>query len=226
MNEERPGPEFLDPEIKAQYLDKGSTVEVQELENLPAEVRDRIPEGYVIKEYFTKHDNGESKLLDSPLAIAKTLRQRQDGFQEYYGQELPDLVVKSNFVIGRNRDGEETIFEIQPKVNMWRDAVYAFGVRAGWEELKPEAQARAIQELEAFTRRTRALVDDPAKPELPDIFGAYNLLLTAEGKLRMIDTNISFAQDKDPNLYQECVSRLTQMEELVKELKSLSPTSA
>ncbi len=226
MNREESGQEFLDPEIETEYLAKGTTAEVSELINLPAEVRDRVPDGYVLKEYFTKHPNGESRFLQPPLEIAKSLRNRQETFHDLYRQDLPDLIVKSNFIIGRNANGEETIFELQPKVEAWKDAVYAFGVRANWEELKPEAQARALQELVNFTRRTRALIEDPDKPEIPDLFGSDNLVLTPEGNLRMVDTNISFSQDDDPNLYHECLSRLAQMEELVQELQSIGSPRA
>lgn len=126
-------PDFLKPEINVGPLNSeryasGTFTEVGNLENLPKSIEAQIPNGYVIKKY-NRSDSPEALAISlilkeaisgkavSLVEIAKELAQRHAMVKNYFEQTLPELVIPTQMVVGKDEITDtKTLYEIQPRL--------------------------------------------------------------------------------------------------------------
>ncbi len=227
-------PNFLNPEIKVGPLESdkyggGSFVEVGNLENLPESIREKVPQGYVIKQYRSSDQpmnlarelflegSKELKKEISVGGIAKELKHRNLIMKNYFADSLPELIVPTQFVIGRDeKTNKKIIYEIQPRLSeastasMARDSAFMEPIYRYYHWGVKEDKLVAIECLNKFIVYIKSAfspeVIDRLKRELPifikkitdiraenkyfpyDCAKLNNLLFTEHG-LRLIDTN-------------------------------------
>ena len=206
-------PEFLSSSIEAENFDEGTAVKVLALEHLPADIAERVPQGMLVKEYLTRTKDGQPRYDEPMLDLAQQLQNRQQRADEMFHAALPDLVVKSQFIVGQNQTGETTVFELQPKVDVFADATAFQTLKKRWAELTPAAQDRARQQLRTFVERAKVTRED--EDEMLDLFGSENLVLNTVGELRFLDTNKDFSRLNSPELYEENAKRIDWIEEFL-----------
>ena len=127
-------PDFLNPEINVSPLVDGRYVrgfftEVGNLDSLPEEVQKNTPEGYVIKQYLgigNPEEVAKELLLKegskgekvSIVGIAKELQQRHEMIKKYFDQSLPDLVLPTQLIVGKNEmTKKNSLYEIQSRLD-------------------------------------------------------------------------------------------------------------
>lgn len=204
----KPGP------LKGEEYGEGSFTVVANLENLPKEVRKNVPEGYVVKQYKDERLTPEDLLfkfeLDSSsegwslIEMAKKLQARHRAAQAYFGKELPNFVISSQFIVGPDKDGVGHIYEVQKKIEpevvelpeYLRLPVDKFESKGAREEaiaqlsekvksLYGEKLPDVKKDLEIFIRLAQQLPDNEGW--FPDL-APGNLLFTKDG-FRYVDTN-------------------------------------
>lgn len=224
-------PNFLNPEVNVGPLDDGkygggTFTQVGNLENLPENIRGNVPQGYVIKEYTRGEDpkklavrlilseNSQRKDV-SHLDIAKELNQRHLMVEGYFKQSLPELVVPTQIIVGRDEvTGKKTLYEIQSRLDesstvntkidksLW--PVYWYYMQ---EDVKHEVKAgEALENFITYLHNTFPQQIDLFKNQLNifieqvtnfqskenhfpfDLAMLTNLIFTEDG-LRLIDTN-------------------------------------
>ena len=225
MSEQFRGPAFLRQEIKPGPLKEdeygeGAFTVVANLENLPEDVCAKVPKGYVVKEYKNERLNPSDVLFrldpdsnaveDHALkawslpGMAKKLQARQRKVQEYFGKELPNFVVPSQFIVGTDERGTGHIYEIQEKMEAKRLEIgKSFFTRVendeaeaaricDIDELAEQMQIKygeqinqVKRELDIFIRLAEPLLD--SQGWFTDL-SPGNLVFTKDG-LRFIDTN-------------------------------------
>lgn len=203
---------FLKPEVKSKPLSAGRFTVVETIENLPESVREKVPNGYVVKGYKPDELRGLfSDIYISDLDIcAKRLKEREQFVRDYFAgtgplqswnawelknvPRLPKLVVPSNFLVAKNNEtGEKQIFQIQEKIiHLLRPLGFVATPEREKEldALDFKAKVRAIGETLAFIGRAKKfpLQNVDYHNRILDL-NPDNLLLTEEGRLRLIDTN-------------------------------------
>lgn len=178
-----------DPKNDEEHFYQGSFVVMAELKNIPKEMRENVPNGYVLKQYhleeyspiwnelfeadeevntntaekkvwviidafenaFNKFgrrptsdeilalisDDKKSEMAIDENFIAQTLkkysletkaqklRQRYERIRDVFSDELPDVIVPTQFIIGAeenqqhpDRDGAKRLYELQPRISM------------------------------------------------------------------------------------------------------------
>ncbi len=256
----KPGP------LKGDEYGEGSYTIVANLEGLPKSVREKVPGGYVVKqykneklspvgflfqfdpdstieaesvlelrkgferergrkptgdelmEYIAQQDLGDlqppkdkaevERILEvwSLPGMAKKLQARQRLVKDYFGKELPDFVVPSQFFVGTDEDGVGHIYEVQNKISP--DALkIEENLYTPVDDEDEEGKRIIVEEIEQLAEKVRILYKERLPDikqelgifirlaeQLPDREGwfidiAYgNIVFTEEG-LRYIDTN-------------------------------------
>lgn len=208
----KPGP------LKDDKYGEGEFTVVADLQNLPAGVREKVPEGYVIKQYkdrkfvlkdahifeFDPDFNEGSEITQdvqkarSPMGIAKKLQERQRLVRNYFDRDLPDLVVPSQFIVGSWH-----VYEIQRKMPA-NSLLIEESLLTPW---KSTTFAQRAKEVEQLTVNIRLLCQEKVPQVKQEIetfvrlieqmfeqanwfldLESGNLLFTKDG-LRIIDTN-------------------------------------
>ena len=135
-------PNFLNPDIKVGPLagDKyghGRFVDVGNLENLSKDIKEKAPSGYVVKQYKSSDDStsmAETLFLEgskelkgiSVAGMARELKRRNSLMRKYFADFLPELVVPTQVIIGRDeRTNKKNIYEIQPRLDKASTANFA-----------------------------------------------------------------------------------------------------
>lgn len=152
----------------------------------------------VLKEYSQSQENiewlfGKEQNL-SAKEQSRILKKRQDFAQKYY-DGLPDFVLKSQFFVANGSEGKPTVYEIQPKIEDYKPATLD-SVDNIIEGLTAEQRESLTNELAFFIKRTKDFISGRNFPEgyeeflshIPD-FQDGNVVITSDGKLRMMDTN-------------------------------------
>lgn len=225
MTEQFSNPLFLKEGVRPGYLEgkeygEGAFTVVANLENLPKILSDQVPEGYVLKQYkdwrldtkgrlFGFEPDASSEIENilekrSLPGMANRLQARQRKFINYFGKELPNFIIPSQFIVGTGEDGVGHVYEVQKKIEpgavelpeclhlpvdkfenpMARTEAIgqlAKEVRA----ICGEKSSDVKKDLEVFIRFAESLVDNEGW--FPDI-APGNMIFTKEG-FRCLDTN-------------------------------------
>jgi hypothetical protein len=166
--------------------------------SLNVEEQGSTPPKMVLKEYFRSQEKidflfGQGK---KPTAEeqAKILERRQEFAQKYY-DGLPELVLRSQFFVAESSNGGPTVYEMQPKIENYKPATLA-NVENIIEGLSQEQRTNLSKDFAYFIKRTKDILNGRNFPEgyddflsrIPD-FQDGNVVVTSDGKLRMMDTN-------------------------------------
>lgn len=225
-------PEFLSPEIHETSSTFGTFTRVTRLEGLPESVRRQYKEGMVLKEYSAGGKVNEEKetRLFGPEAKSLTLlekatilRDRQRAVHEYFVAELPDLVVKSDFLIGQGSDGQPHMYELQENIPKGFDVLRDQDHIEEWfNSCPPALRLQAINQLQHFIDRGAELPDqqenDVLRDKVIDLIGTNNVLLTQKGEVRLVDTNYLFAKT-DPRMYDSYAEKIQLLREFVQSIR-------
>ncbi|MBP6060500.1 MAG: hypothetical protein KA515_00635 [Candidatus Pacebacteria bacterium] len=135
---DRPG--FLKKEVKTVPLARSIVLQVQELRNLPKNILDKVPKGYVIKEYDTS---------------------LQDMLVWYFREEFPDMpmVLSIKEILQEKNKKEPNLEEL---INYIENSGYEFRTRDGKsirdhityieQESRPLAVAKRLKKRQEFQR--------------------------------------------------------------------------
>ncbi len=175
---------------------KGDFVTVKELKNKIADPSLGGEGKFVLKEY--NKDPVSDLFAQKNLTLEKmaSLLKRRQEFTRAYYKELPELVVESQFLIAEGENGQPTIYEFQEKLNNFHETS-SEGIDNIVKSLDHEQKEVLIKELRYFVERTNDFIEQKNLPEgfeeyesfFPDL-GEQNLVVTADGHLRVIDTNM------------------------------------
>lgn len=189
-------PEFLREDISLSGDMHGHFTEVRNLEGLPESVKEQVPDGFVIKKYKLDKERTNQQLFginyeESLIERARILKRRQEFVRDFFKEDLPNLVLQSQFIVGSG-DYSEFIYEIQSKLE---DAI-AINIETIREHFlgKPEIIQKIKEQLRKFHKRGRLL---KIQQEFSEFKGlgvdlgpkGENVVLTKDGDLRIIDTN-------------------------------------
>jgi hypothetical protein len=138
----------------------------------------------------------------SPLDRLTILRRRQDELASYLKDALPDAVVKSEFFLAPDDQGRYSVYEIQERI------VNAKEMRSFDQETADRIPITKKHELQAEFARLAEKIDylkhDTAHPFYkrfyPDL-SIRNILVTADGHLKIVDTNICHPKTPESPLY-------------------------
>ena len=141
-----------------------------------------------------------------PETLARYLKKRQGFVKDCFKDSLPDIVAESQFIVGRkDADSPVAVYEIQPKFSDYVDLGAFFHGFMGrisidgheWDfvhiadiikwRFEKEKIPSIKQQLEAFGREMRRISEEHGK--VIDIWGSGNVIITAEGQLKIIDTD-------------------------------------
>jgi len=81
--------------------------------------------GLVLKEYrrteegFGKYSLFEEEMIDDSDDLVHHLRKRHDFTKEFYN-EMPDLVLRSRYFVGKGQDGKPTVYDLQKLLDDFR----------------------------------------------------------------------------------------------------------
>lgn len=226
-------PEFLSSDIHETSSTRGTFTRVTRLEGLPESVRQQYKKGMVLKEYNAGgvvNDEKETRLFGPEassmtlLEKATILRDRQRAIHEFFATELPDLVVKSDFLIGQGPDGRPHMYELQENIPKGFDVLRHEEQIAEWlNSSAPEIRQQAIEQLQRFIDRGDGLPDqqenEVLRDKVIDLIGTNNLLLTQKGELRLVDTNYLFAKS-DPRMYDSYAEKIEKLREFVQSISA------
>lgn len=222
--EHGPNPEFLRPGIETTSKIQGSFTEVTRLDGLPPEILEKLPAGYVLKEYRTDAPDQDlrDKTLFGPAAPklsllekARILKERQAAVADFFKEDLPDLVVRSDFFVGRGADNQPHMYELQPNIAKTIDVLGSSKiVQQFLDQARPEVRQHFLDQLERFVARGRVLLSQHDNPTLKnrtiDLHGENNLVGTPTGDVRLVDTNYLFELDSE--LYQTYGEQLDKLQ--------------
>lgn len=199
-------PDFVHPDVDVQTLDSGSFCTVLETTNIPDEIADRVTKDYVVKLYnfplagrsSSRRDAYESMLYDIPedvdrldVAImdkAQHLKGQHQRMKEFFDEKMPDFVVPTTFIVAKNKQGEEGIYELQKKVD--EKKFFKMDVR-DFLKLSRSQQEALVAQIETLKQLVEAIRDgEYFDDHLPDM-NSSNLLVSNEARLHYIDTNSS-----------------------------------
>lgn len=183
-------PHFLNKNIRHNYLDQGKFVMVNSIKT-PKELKEKVPKDYVLKTYTATAD--EEELLFGKQAEsldieekARILKKRQQEYKKLFNKELPNLVIKSQFVVsGQNKD-EARIYEIQPRIDRLISVDEHLDINQ-FKNFSQEIKQNLKLEILKFIKCARRIAE--SSKMLIDFLGKPNLLITEKGELRLIDTN-------------------------------------
>lgn len=186
--------DFLKEDMSLSYLDEGDFVSVEEFKLKKEKEGDESK--FVLKEYDLEEI--EDLFEDRGLSLeekAKILKRRQEFTQKFY-DGLPSIVVKSQFILGGGSNNQATIFEIQDKISDYYTIDESDKIV---QELNIQQKESLMKELDYFITRTGDFLHQrndtfPGGYEeyyscFPDIH-SDNLVITSDGHLKMIDTNM------------------------------------
>lgn len=213
--------EFLKPEIKPGATQRGSFAVVEKL-NLPREILDKVPDGFVIKEYIGG-DYSDSRMfyprdpnLLSPTDKAKILKDRENFVREFFDRYLKGFVVPSDFFVGAGTrfENKPAIYQLQRYVDYYSDIVLRrwCDLNLRWQvnlehakvamrDLPAEHKRRLLLELKVFVG---AMGDMPKQKDWPEFTGytldiiGNNILFDRSGHLRCFDTNMLLKEMERP----------------------------
>lgn len=186
-------------------IGSGQFVDVASVDNLPPELQAKVSEGstgYVIKKY--KKDK-YARLFKNPKDIygsgdeylrlgaedkVKILEKRQEFVRAFFKDVLPDLVVRSSYVLGEKSKDASEIYELQPKIETAISVQSLDYDKKAFEALSISARHNLLNQLKLFIEKAREM---PGKSEgfMIDIFGG-NIVVLPDGNLKMLDTNLFF----------------------------------
>lgn len=183
-------PRFLNKNIKRNYLDQGKFVMVNSIKT-PEELKEKVPKDYVLKTYTATADE-EELLFDKQAESlnieekAVILKQRQQEYQKLFSKELPNLVLKSQFIVfGQNKE-DARIYEIQPRIDAHIPVNEHLDINQ-FKDFSQEIKQNLKLEILKFIKCARRVAE--SSKMLIDFLGKPNLLITDKGELRLIDTN-------------------------------------
>jgi len=196
--EERP---FLGEGVLLSKIAKGGSVIVYDIDSKTPDLNvggERHEGKNVLKEYSQSQKNIEwlfgPEQNPSAEEQSKILQKRQEFAQKYY-DGLPDFVLKSQFLVEDGSEGKPTVYEIQPKIENYKPATLD-NVENIIKGLTAEQRASLAKELTYFIKRSKDFITGRNFPEgyeefsdhIPD-FQDGNVVVTSDGKLKMMDTN-------------------------------------
>ena len=213
-------------------LDEGSFVEVFDIHknDNPSVLGEKK---FIIKKY--KKENLK-ELSEGDMSTEETLnllRRRYFFTKEFY-KELPDLVLRSRFFIGKDEDGSETIFDVQQKIENYKgiDSVLDQGFNPKGNEVEVfsrlfKEQLQTLRsELIIFINRTKDFLTGNSFPEgYSDFssrafdFNSGNVVITSEGHLSIIDTNIYKNLWEEESTFEQFEHSLADLENVLKILE-------
>ncbi len=218
----RPG--FLHSDVNVGPLFKGDYAKgyftiVGNLENLPGSVKEKVPNGYVIKEYQYTVDVGDaSKESARYIEVAKEFQHKYVLMKNYFAKSLPELVVPTQIIVGEDeKTKKKHLYEIQPRLdesstahlakpnNRSMENFYGHYIRGIWRY----DQSKAEKDLENFVAYIKnqfpdkidlfkheisvfikEISDFPSKEKhIPFDCAWPTNLIFTEQGLRLIDTN-------------------------------------
>lgn len=257
MTEQFRDPAFLREQIKpgplkGEEYGEGAFTLVANLENLPEKVRRQVPGGYVVKQYKGSRLNARDLLFRfepdlndgfreswSLMGMTKKLQARQRAAQAYFGRELPNFVVPSQFIVGTGEDRVGHIYEVQKKIEpevvelpeYLRLPVDKFASKGAREEaiaqlaeevklLCGEKLSDAKKDLGTFIRIAEPLSD--REGWFPDL-APGNLLFTKEG-FRYADTNyvVSLTGLESRGMHKQAQEARAAIKNFIQSLKDLA----
>ena len=194
--EKRP---FLGESVSLSEIAKGGSVTVYDIHNEKSDADGgENKDKKVLKEYSQSQENVDwlfgSGQNPSAEDQSKILQRRQEFAQKYY-DGLPEFVLKSQFLVADGTEGKPTVYEIQKKIEDYKPVTLA-NVENIIEGLTSEQRERLANELTYFIKRSKDFITGRNFPEgyeefltrIPD-FQDGNVVVTSDGKLRMMDTN-------------------------------------
>ena len=228
-------PEFFRPGIETTSTMEGSFTQVTKLKGLPPEILERLPKGYVLKQYINNPELdkdlfGPDYAKLSIVDKARILKERQTAVRAIFADDLPELVVPSDFLVGQGVDDEQPhLFEVQPNVPKGVDVLREWYHVENILEKSPQTRQAILGQLKLFVENGRKLQhqqDQPAlKGKVLDLEGANNLIVTPDGDLRLIDTNYLFSPDnvspKGKKLYDSYFEYLNLIAAHVREIEEV-----
>lgn len=132
--------------------------------------------------------------IQKPKAIAKAFKNRQEEHATFFEDSLPDLVLKSVFVVKKDEEGREKAYELQRRIKDAVDVTSGHGLSffkkcCDSEEYTREQIELIKKQLEVFLKKFNEILEE--KRKILDL-NEGNLLIDKEGKLLFVDTNIIF----------------------------------
>ena len=212
------GKDFIKDNISLSNLSKGDFVSVEEFKVNKEKQSDE--KRSVIKEYDLS--SIDDLFRDKNLSLeekAHILKRRQEFTQKFYS-DLPSVVVKSQFILGRGSNNQSTIFEVQDKVNDYYTTDEDGKIV---RELNIQQKENLVRELEYFITRTYDFLNqkDEAFPESYDEYHSFfpdvhvnNLVVTSECHLRIIYTNMYKHLWEEDSTYEDCERRLNELKQI------------
>jgi|GEM_PF-6319437 len=142
-----------------------------------------------------------------PLALAKRLKERQEFHVNHFKDKLPDFILESQFMVGsKSRNSTPHLYEIQKKTESAVDLglifvqmhssyfpdhyVKIFGeqvIKSLRKKFKEDEIESLRDQLIEFRLKAAELLEKYRY--VVDIWGPFNLIITPEGKLKLVDTN-------------------------------------
>ena len=183
---------------------EGSVTSVRDLPELPPNILEKIPQleksatGYVVKQYnkadanFSKQDSVLVGSVDTKSLVGQqlVLKARQAALSHYLGEELPDIIVPSEFFVARNDSDDFAVYEIQPRLPEYQtlDTIQAAFIK----KLNPRQREKLIATGRILLSNLRKLLteeNDPVfKVFVPDL-NSTNIAITNTGDIKIFDTN-------------------------------------
>lgn len=142
---------------------------------------------------LSTHDAAALTQID----VVTILKRRQAELVGHLETALPDAVLKSEFFLAPDANGQFSIYELQEKIPSHLDI--ATLNQQDLSSLSVEQRTRTRTQLEALLPRIEALINkDDVSPFyqrfLPDLsYG--NVAVTSQGDLKMYDTNICYRRE-------------------------------
>lgn len=232
MERPRFHPDFITEDVEVKPVDAGKGSTLYGIKRLPAEIAELIPKNHALKVHSNDFEArlaqtfGPDHARMSIMEQAQELRGRQRFVHDFFSRDLPELVVQSEFLVGKDPDNHKPrIFEFHKRLKIFADACRPDVLKEQFGAFDAPTQRGLLEQLRAFARRGRELAAQRDHPEYTgkvlDLIGENNLIVTERGELKLIDTDILYDVEGDKAMADDFAEKLDLIERSADKLEAL-----